>query len=107
MRKWRLPRLTRGQRTVRNLVLLPLVILLVWGGNRFCIRDPYLSFRRAEAQNLVGPSDIQAVVRAGGVEAAWEEVRHYHRLSGEFLNELEDFGSVDGLRKVWCQLGLR
>ena len=49
----------------------------------------------------------QAVVRAGGVEAAWEEVRHYHRLSGEFLNELEDFGSVDGLRKVWCQLGLR
>ena len=49
----------------------------------------------------------QAVVRAGGVEAAWEEVRLYHRLSGEFLNELEDFGSVDGLRKVWCQLGLR
>ena len=63
MRKWRLPRLTRGQRTVRNLVLLPLVILLVWGGNRFCIRDPYLSFRRAEKQNLVGPSEIQAVVQ--------------------------------------------
>lgn len=66
MRKWRLPRLTRGQKTVRNLVLLPLVMLLAWGGNRFYIRDPYLNFRRAEKQNLVGPSDIQGVVRNHG-----------------------------------------
>ena len=49
----------------------------------------------------------QAVARAGGVEAAWEEVRRFHRLAGELLDELEAYGSVDGLRRVWCKLGLR
>lgn len=65
MKKRRLPKLSRGQQTVLYLLLLPLVCVLLWGKNRFPIRDPHLSLRRAEAQNLVGPSDIQAVVRAG------------------------------------------
>lgn len=49
----------------------------------------------------------QSVIRAGGVEAAWEEVQRFHKQSGEILDELEGYGSLDGLRRVWCQLGLR
>lgn len=49
----------------------------------------------------------QAVVRSGGVEAAWGEVQRLHGICGGVLNELESYGPVDGLRRVWCKLGLR
>ena len=69
-RLWRkLPRLTRGQQTVLYLLLLPLVAVLLWGGSGFPIFDPYLNLRRAEMQNLAGPSDIQGTVWSRG--GAW------------------------------------
>jgi len=65
MKKLRLPPLTRGQKIVRNLSLTAAVLVFVWGLTDFYINDPYLSFRRAERANWVGPSDIQAVFRSG------------------------------------------
>ena len=63
-RLWgKLPRLTRGQQAVLYLLLLPLVAVLLWGRSDFPIFDPCLNLRRAEMQNLAGPSDIQGVVR--------------------------------------------
>lgn len=90
MKKRRLPRLSRGQQTVLYLLLVPLVCVLYWGRDRFPIRDPYLSMRRAELQNLVGPSDIQAVVRA----------RSGYWAMGVYMDQvlLNRVYSVDGLR---------
>lgn len=90
MKKWNLPRLSRGQQTALGLLLVPLVCVLLWGKNRFLLSDPCLSLRRAERQNLVGPSDIQAVA----------ENRRGPWAVGVYMNQvlLNEARSVDGLR---------
>lgn len=61
MKKIKLPRLSRGGKIFKNLLLSALCIILAWGFADFRINDPYLSFRRAERANWVGPAQIQAV----------------------------------------------
>ena len=65
MKKFKLPPLSRGWKVIRNLALTAVVLVFVWGLTDFYINDPYLSFRRAERANWVGPSEIQAVFRVG------------------------------------------
>ena len=65
MKKLRLHPLSRGWKVIRNLALTAVLLIFVWGLTDFYINDPYLSFRRAERANWVGPSDIQAVFRSG------------------------------------------
>lgn len=56
MKKWSLPRLTRGKKTVRNLLATLLLLLFAWGCIDFPIGNPYRSFRRAERGEMMGPS---------------------------------------------------
>ena len=65
MKKWKLPRLSRGQRIVRNLVFWMLTAVFVWGLYDFPL-PPRLAFRRMERENLLGRSDIQGVFQNGG-----------------------------------------
>lgn len=61
MKKWKLPRLSRGGKVLRNLEAALLLAVLAWGFTEFRLPDPYLDFRRAERANWVGPSEIQGV----------------------------------------------
>jgi len=61
MNQFRFPRLSRGGKILRNLLLTLLLIVLAWGAAGFPINDPRLSFRRLEHANWFGPSDIQGV----------------------------------------------
>ena len=61
MKKWKLPRLSRGGKVLRNLGAALLLAVLAWGFTEFRLPDPYLDFRRAERANWVGPSEIQGV----------------------------------------------
>lgn len=61
MRKWKLPRLSRGGKILRNLGAAVLLAVLAWGFTEFRLLDPYLDFRRAERANWAGPSEIQGV----------------------------------------------
>lgn len=56
MKRSPLPRLTRGQKTARNLLAALLLLVFIWGCMDFPIGDPYRSFRRAEREEMVGPS---------------------------------------------------
>ena len=54
----KLPRLSRPQRIVRNLICIPLAVLLVWllaGGEAL---TPERAFRRAENFCMIGPSEL-------------------------------------------------
>lgn len=61
MKKWKLPRLSRGGQTVRNLAVTAFWLVLLWGISDYPIRDPVGIFHRAERSCWVGPSDIQYV----------------------------------------------
>lgn len=61
MKKWKLPRLSRGGKVLRNLGTAVLLAVLTWGFTEFRLLDPYLDFRRTERANWVGPSEIQGV----------------------------------------------
>lgn len=60
MKRIKLPSLSRGGKIIKNLLLSAVCIVLAWGFAYFQIDDPYLSFRRAERANWVGPAQIQA-----------------------------------------------
>lgn len=64
MKTWRLPRLSRGGRTVRNIVFTLAILIWLWGWADFPIADPRLNFRRVEQENLMGPSEIQGVFQS-------------------------------------------
>ena len=70
MKKRNFPHLSRGERILKNLFLSALCIVLAWGFADFQINDPYLSFRRAERANWVGPARIQAVYQ-GRYKDVW------------------------------------
>lgn len=61
MRGWKLPRLSRGWRIARNLLLVVLILLYLWVWTGRPIRDVRLDFRRAERENFIGPCEIQGV----------------------------------------------
>lgn len=67
MKKWRLPRLSRGWKTVRNLTIAVLWLVLAWGIIDYPLPGPVAQFRRAERIDWVGPSDIQYVGKNYGV----------------------------------------
>ena len=67
MKNLRLPRLTRGKKAVRNLLAAALLVVFAWGCMYFPIGDPYRSFRRAEREELVGPSQYQ-----GDFHTTWD-----------------------------------
>ena len=60
----RRPRLSRGKQTARNLLLALLMGVILWGLHDFPIPSDRLAFRRAEAANWVGPSEIQGSLSA-------------------------------------------
>jgi len=70
VKRIKLPRLSRGGRILKNLLLSALCIILAWGFTDFQINDPYRSFRRAERANWVGPAQIQAVFQ-GRYKDVW------------------------------------
>lgn len=74
MKKWRLPRLSRGWRTVRNLLLTLAVLIFLWGESGCPIPNARLNFRRMELANMAGPSDIRGVFLDGGWDRAWQTV---------------------------------
>lgn len=58
-RLWaRRPRLSRGQKTVRNLLLLLLILVYWWGECGYPLFFPTLEFRRLERQNLLPRGEI-------------------------------------------------
>ena len=57
MKRLHLPRLTRGKKIVRNLLVSLLLLVFAWGCVDFSIGNPYRSFRRAERGEMVGPAD--------------------------------------------------
>lgn len=67
MKKWRLPRLSRGWKTARNLTIAVLWLVLAWGISDYPLPGPVAQFRRAERIDWVGPSDIQYVGKNYGV----------------------------------------
>lgn len=63
MRGWKLPRLSRGGKIVRNLALALGLLVLFWGMYGFPIYSPRLEFRRGERENLIGGSEILGTFR--------------------------------------------
>lgn len=61
MKHWKLPRLSRGWRIVRNLTLVLLLLTYLWVQSQCPIRNIRLDFRRAERNNLIGPCEIQGI----------------------------------------------
>lgn len=47
------------------------------------------------------------VIACGGVESTWNEIKRFHAVCGEQLDFLEDYAPVQGLRRMWNQLGKR
>ncbi len=70
-KKWkalwaRRPRLGRGGRTVRNLLLALALAALVWGQYRYPLPTAELEFRRMERRYLVGPGEMQGIFSVDG-----------------------------------------
>lgn len=63
MRKIKLPRLSRGWRTVRNLAVVLACLYGLWAWADYPLPTAELEFRRLERQNLLPPSELQGVFR--------------------------------------------
>lgn len=61
MVKRKLPRLSRGWRTVRNLAVVLACLYGLWAWADYPLPTAELEFRRLERQNLLPPSEIQGV----------------------------------------------
>jgi len=89
MKTFRLPTLTRGKKIVRNLLAAVLLVVFAWGCMDFPISDPHRSFRRAEGEEMVGPSQYQ-----GDFHTTWDgwAVGTYR---DQILLHREDFRGFD------------
>jgi len=89
MKTFRLPTLTRGKKIVRNLLAAALLVVFAWGCMDFPISDPHRSFRRAEGEEMVGPSQYQ-----GDFHTTWDgwAVGTYR---DQILLHREDFRGFD------------
>lgn len=60
-RRIRLPRLSRGWRTVRNLAVVLVCLYVLWARAGYPLPTAELEFRRLERENLLGRSEIQGI----------------------------------------------
>ncbi len=67
-KKWKelRPRLGRGGKTVRNLLLALALAVLVWAQYGCPLPTVEMEFRRMERQNLTGPGEIQGIFSVDG-----------------------------------------